>query len=87
MYDPNKNIKVSADTSFYGLGVVLLQKWGDEWSPVAYAFCSLSSTEQCYAQMEKEALSLTWACEQLRDFFLGKHFVADLFSASWEHKR
>ena len=48
-----------------------------EWCPVAYASRSLSPTEQRYAQVEKEALGLTWACERFRDFLLGKHFILE----------
>ena len=69
--------KVTADASSYGLGGVLLQKWDSEWRPVAYASRSLSPTEQRYAQVEKEALGLTWACERFRDFLLGKHFCLE----------
>ena len=74
MYDPNRDTKVSADASSYGLGGVLLQKWEEEWRPVAYASQSLTPTEQRYAQVEKEALGLTWACGRFRDFLIGKQF-------------
>ena len=74
MYDPNRECKVSADASSYGLGGVLLQKWDEEWRPVAYMSRSLTPTEQRYAQVEKEALGLTWACERFRNFLIGKHF-------------
>ncbi|KAJ8369268.1 hypothetical protein SKAU_G00092960 [Synaphobranchus kaupii] len=74
LYDPNKDLKISEDASSYGLGAVILQKHQDVWSPVAYASSSLTSTEQRYAQVEKEALALTWACERFRDFIIGLHF-------------
>ena len=35
---------------------------------------SLTPTEQRYAQIEKEALSLTWACERFAKYLLGKPF-------------
>ena len=64
-YDPSADARVSADASAYGLGAVLLQKCKDGWKLVAYALRSLSETEQRYAQIEKEALAITWACENV----------------------
>uniref|UniRef100_A0A1A8B6K3 Integrase catalytic domain-containing protein n=1 Tax=Nothobranchius furzeri TaxID=105023 RepID=A0A1A8B6K3_NOTFU len=46
-------------------------KNGDQKS---YMSWSLTSTEQRYAQVEKEALGLTWTCERFRNFLIGKHF-------------
>lgn len=77
MYDPNRDTKVSVDASFYGLGGVLLQLWEEEWRPVAYASRLLSPTEQRNAQVEKEALASTLACERFRDFLIGKHFCLE----------
>lgn len=59
LYDCNKELKLSADTSSYGLGVVLLQKEEEQWRPVAYVSCSMTETEKRYTQVEKEALGLT----------------------------
>ena len=73
MYDTNRETKVSADVSSYGLGSVLLQEWEEDWRPVAYMSHSLTQTEQRYAQVEKEALGLTWACERFRNFRIGRH--------------
>ena len=71
LYDPNATIKVSADASLFGLGAVLLQESWEGWKPVAYASRSMSETEQCYAQIKKEALAITWACSKFSDYILG----------------
>ena len=71
LYDPNADTKVSADASSHGLGAVLLQKFDGIWKPVAYASRSMTETEKRYAQIEKEALATTWACEKFSVFILG----------------
>ena len=35
---------------------------------------AMSSTERNYAQIEKEALATTWACEKFHDYILGTKF-------------
>ena len=73
LYDPQADTKISADASSHGLGAVLLQKTKQEWRPVAYASQAMSETETRYAQIEKEALAITWACEKFSTYILGKH--------------
>jgi len=62
----------SADASLFGVGAVLLQRNDQQWKPVAYASRKLSETEKCYAQIEKEALALTWACKKFSTYIMGK---------------
>ena len=53
----------------YGLGAVILQRNG---KPIAYASLSMTENEIRYAQIEKEALATTWACERFSTYILGK---------------
>ena len=54
-----------------------MQKQQDTWRPVTYASRSLSETESRYAQIEKEALAGTWACEKFTDYILGKRICLE----------
>ena len=81
LYNPAANIKLSADASSYGVGAVLLQETNNEWQPVAYASRTMTDTERRYAQIEKEALSLTWAAEKFSMYLLGR-----LFHMETDHK-
>lgn len=74
-YDHEAETKVSVDASSYRLGAVLEHKQKDlNWKPVAYQSRSLTACEQRYAQIEKEALTNTWACERFNSYLLGKTF-------------
>ena len=77
LYDPTAFTKISADASSFGLGAVLLQKQKNVWRPVAFASRAMTETECSYAQIEKEALATTWACEKFSDYVLGKKIVIE----------
>ena len=75
LFNTNYDTVVSADASCYGLGAVLSQRQPDgEFKPVAYISRSMTDTEKRYAQIEKEALAFTWACERLADYLVGLTF-------------
>ena len=75
LYNPNAETLVAADASSFGLGAVLTQKQDkDEWLPIAYASRALTPTEHRYAQIEKEALAITYACEHFQEYLIGKSF-------------
>ena len=56
---------------------MLLQQEGGEWKPEAYASRSMSQTEGRYAQIEKEALAITWAYGKFLNYILGRKFFLE----------
>ncbi|XP_037529195.1 uncharacterized protein K02A2.6-like [Rhipicephalus sanguineus] len=71
-YHPEYPTTLSADASAYGLGAVLLQVQPDGNNrPVAFASRSLTPAETRYAQIEKEALALTWGAERFEEYLRG----------------
>ena len=68
LFDPMKPSKVSADASKHS---------DNDWRPVCYISQSMNETEQRYAQIKKEALALTWACERLSQYLLGSRFILE----------
>ncbi|XP_051782102.1 uncharacterized protein K02A2.6-like [Erpetoichthys calabaricus] len=75
-YSNMADTRVAADASSYGIGAVLTQKQQDgSWRPITYISRGLTDTERRYAQIEKEALAVTWACERLSSYLMGLHFT------------
>ncbi|KAL6475040.1 hypothetical protein MHYP_G00160800 [Metynnis hypsauchen] len=74
-YSPTAETCVSADASSFGLGGVLSQQQEDgTWRPTVFISRGLTEAEKHYAQIEKEALAVTWACERLSPYLLGLQF-------------
>ena len=74
-YDPNKPTRISSDASQEGLGAVLeQQQHNDEWHPIAFASRSLNPAERNYCPLERETLSIVFACEKFREYIYGLSF-------------
>ncbi|CAB3996246.1 Transposon Ty3-I Gag-Pol poly [Paramuricea clavata] len=54
-----------------------IEQENGERQPIAYASRSMTSTEQRYAQIEKEVLATTWACEKFNDYILEKDILIE----------
>ena len=71
-YNNNNETTVSADASSFSLGAVIYQKQSDgQWRPIAYQPQLMTPTEQRYTHINKEALAITWACEQFSHYIIG----------------
>ncbi len=67
-YDVKKPIRLTVDASMKGLGAALIQENG----VIAYASRALTTTEQKYAQIEKEALAIVFGCTKFHKMLYGK---------------
>ena len=76
-YSSTARHKISADASSFGLGSALLQEEDKMWKPVVYASRTLMEIEKRYAQIEKEALAITWACEKFTTYIPGSSFLIE----------
>ena len=75
LYNIKAETVVSADAPSFGLRAVLLQRQEDGYlKPVAYSSRALTDTEKRYAQIEKEALAITWVYKHFSDFLVGITF-------------
>lgn len=75
VYDVRRPTTISCDAS-HEIGAVLLQKDKDgDQKPVAYVSRTLNSSKKNFAQIEKEALAIAWACNRLQNFLIGKDFI------------
>jgi len=74
-YDPGLPVRLACDASPYGIGAVLSHVMPDRTErPIAFASRSLSSAEQAYAQIDKEALALVWGVKHFNHYLYGRRF-------------
>lgn len=68
-FDATKEIVIQCDASQDGLGCCLMQ----DGKPISFASRSLTPTEQNYSQIEKEMLSIVYACTKFNYFTYGRY--------------
>lgn len=74
-FDPHKEVTVQVDASKNGLGATIMQ----EGRPGAYASKLLNSTEQNYAQIEKELYAVLFGCRRFHVYIYiyGGHITVE----------
>ena len=79
-YDENLPVRLSVDSSKYGMGAVIMQK-----GPIAYASKSLTPAQQNYAQIEKECLAIVFGCQRFKQYLFGKPVIIETDHKPLEH--
>ncbi|XP_053698805.1 uncharacterized protein K02A2.6-like [Sabethes cyaneus] len=72
-YDVKSDVTLSVDASSKAFGAVLLQNG----KPVAYASKSLTSAQENYPQIEKEAAAIRFACNKFHEYVYGKRLTIE----------
>jgi hypothetical protein len=67
-YDVGKEVTIQCDASESGLGGVLLQ----EGKPIYFTSRGMTTTEQRYAQIEKEMLAIVHSCMKFEQYIYGR---------------
>ena len=55
----------------------MMEQHDGKWLPVAFASRAMTAAEIMYAQIEKELLGITFACERIHQFIFGATFDAE----------
>lgn len=75
LYDPSKQMIVSADASPYGVGAMLSHEVNGHEKLVFFASSSLTEAQQNYSQIHREALAIMFAIQKFHDYIYGHTFV------------
>lgn len=75
-YDARLPLILSVDSSAYGLGAVLLQRYADgSERPVSCASRTLTPSECNYSQIDKEALAILFGVSKHHQYVYGRRFI------------
>jgi len=66
--------EVHTDASTDGIGGVLLQKFEEEWHPIAFFSARMNPAQRRYTTTEQEMLAIITALQRWRVYLIGIHF-------------
>ena len=72
-YDQSKPVTLQCDASLKGLGACIIQ----DRQPIASVSKSLTDTETCYANIERELLAIIYGCEKFHTY-LYRTFIMEM---------
>ena len=73
LFDPTKPVVVTVDASQRGIGAALLQ----QGEPIEFASCSMTETQQRYAQIENEFLAIQFGLKRFHQYVYGQRVVVE----------
>lgn len=74
-YDQARPIVIHCDASPYGLGAILSHVIDGQDRPVLFISCTLTTAQQNYAQLHREALAIVFAVKKFHKYIFGKKFT------------
>ena len=70
-YDRNLPLTIHTDANECGLGAVLLQNY----RPIPFASKTLTSVKTCYANIERECISVVFGLERFHTYIYGRYII------------
>ena len=72
-YDWSKPVTLQCNASLKGLRACIIQ----DGQPIAFASKSLTDTETCYANIDRELLVIIYGCEKFHTYLYGRTFIVE----------
>ena len=79
-FDPEKQLRLEADASDFGISGILSQLFEDKWHPIAFVSRKLTETERNYEIYDKELLAIVFCFKQWRHYLEGAEQTVQVFT-------